>query len=63
MRMEANTKALVYDEVLDAPNAGVTTVMLNIICVLLCCTHALLLEMASRRPEPKFITCQSHNIK
>jgi len=31
--MEANTKALVYDEVLDAPNAGLTTVMLNIICV------------------------------
>ena len=44
MRMEANTKALVYDEGLDAPNAGRTTVMLNVICVLLRRTHVLLLE-------------------
>lgn len=63
MRMEANTKALVYDEVLDAPNAGLTTVMLSILCVLLRRTHALLLEMASCTPEPKVITCQLHIIK
>ncbi len=61
MRMEANTKALVYDEVLDAPNAGLTTVMP--MCVLLHSTCGLLLQMAGRRSEPKLVTCQLHTIK